>query len=152
MATFRGTFDYTLDAKNRLTVPAKWRPSLSDGIVLSKGSAACISVWTPERFDAYTETAISQLHELDPRRDQFERYFQANSHDVELDSAGRIMLPAFLIEHAGLTKDVVVTGIRTRMEIWDRATWQDYNSKLDIAELTAPFATNVAPFPPAPSA
>lgn len=148
MATFRGTFDYTLDAKNRLTVPAKWRSSLSDGVVLAKGTADCISVWTPERFDAYTETAVSQLHELDPRRDKFERYFQANAHDVDLDSAGRIMVPAFLMKYAGLTKDVVVTGVRTRMEIWDRETWNAYNATLDIAELTAPFAHAHAPAVP----
>ncbi|MCW3039979.1 MAG: MraZ protein [Solirubrobacterales bacterium] len=152
MATFRGTFDYTLDAKNRLTVPAKWRPSLSDGIVLSKGTEKCVAVWTPERFDAYTETAVSQLHELDPRRDQFERYFQANSHDVDLDSAGRIMIPPRMLEHAGLTKDVVITGVRTRLEIWDRATWNAYNESLDIVELTAPFAVNVPPFTGGPAA
>lgn len=141
MATFRGTFDYTLDAKNRLTVPAKWRPSLSDGIVLSKSTAKCIAVWTPERFDAYTEKAVSQLHELDPRRDKLERYYQAGSHDVDLDSAGRIMIPAFLLEYAGLKKDVVVTGVRTRLEIWDRETWHAYDEELDIEELTAPFAS-----------
>ncbi|WP_354701817.1 Transcriptional regulator MraZ [Paraconexibacter sp. AEG42_29] len=151
MATFRGTFDYTLDAKNRLTVPAKWRPSLADGIVLSKSTAKCISVWTPERFDAYTETAVSQLHELDQRRDKLERYYQANSHDVDLDAAGRIMIPAFLLEHAGLSKEVVITGVRSRMEIWDKATWQAYNAELDIEELTAPFTSNVVPFPGTPS-
>lgn len=140
MATFRGTFDYTLDAKNRLTVPAKWRPSLSDGIVLSKSTAKCIAVWTPERFDAYTENAVSQFNELDPRRDELERYFHAGSHEVDLDSAGRIMIPSFLLKYAGLTKDVVVTGMRTRLEIWDRATWEAYDAALDIAELTAPFA------------
>jgi MraZ protein len=144
--TFRGTFDYTLDAKNRLTVPAKWRSSLSDGVVLAKGTAACVSVWTPERFEAYTQTGVENLHELDPRRDELDRYFQANSHDVDLDSAGRIMIPGFLMKYAGLTKDVVVTGVRTRMEIWDRETWEAYNATLDITKLTAPFAhANVVP-------
>ncbi len=139
MATFRGTFDYTLDAKNRLTVPAKWRPSLSDGVVLAQGTAQCVSVWTPDRFDAYTELAVADLHEIDPERDKLERFFQANSHDAELDAAGRIMIPAFLMKYAGLTKDVVVTGVRTRMEVWDRETWNAYNADLDIAELTKSF-------------
>ncbi len=145
MATFRGTFDYTLDAKNRLTVPAKWRSSLSDGVVLAQGTAACIAVWTPERFDAYTESAVTDLHELDPRRDELDRYFQPNSHDVDLDSAGRIMIPPRLMQHAGLVKDVVITGMRTRMEIWDRETWSAYNAALDITRLTAPFAHAVVP-------
>lgn len=140
MATFRGTFDYTLDAKNRLTVPAKWRTSLSDGVVLAQGTAKCVSVWTPDRFESYTDSAIADLHELNPRRDELERYFQANSFDVDLDSAGRVMLPPPLMRYAGLTKDVVITGVRTRMEIWDRETWAEYNAGLDIATLTAPFA------------
>jgi MraZ protein len=140
MATFRGTFDYTLDAKSRLTVPAKWRTSLSDGVVLAKGTAKCVTVWTPERFESYTDSATADLHELDPRRDELERYFQANSFDVDLDTAGRVMLPAPLMRYAGLTKDVVITGVRTRMEIWDRETWAEYNAGLDIASLTAPFA------------
>ncbi len=147
MATFRGTFDYTLDAKNRLTVPAKWRSSLSDGVVLAQGTAQCVSVWTPERFDAYTELAVADLHEIDPERDKLERFFQANSHDVDLDSAGRIMIPAFLMKYAGLTKEVVVTGVRHRMEIWDRETWTAYNATLDITELTASFAKTPAAGP-----
>ncbi len=147
MATFRGTFDYTLDAKNRLTVPAKWRPSLSEGLVLAKGTAQCISVWTPERFESYTDSAIADLHELDPRRDELERFFQSNSFDVDLDSAGRVMLPPPLMRYAGLTKDVVITGVRTRMEIWDRETWAQYNAGLDITTLTAPFA-RPTPAPP----
>lgn len=151
MATFRGTFDYTLDAKNRLTVPAKWRPSLSDGVVLSKSTAKCIAVWTPERFDAYTESAVSQFNELDPQRDELERYFHSGSHEVELDSAGRIMIPAFLLKYAGLTKDVVITGMRTRMEIWDRATWEEYDAALDIRKLTAPFASAGPTVVPSPA-
>ncbi len=144
---FRGAFDYTLDAKNRLTVPAKWRTSLSDGVVLAKGTAKCVSVWTPDRFETYTDSAIADLHELDPRRDELERYFQSNSFDVDLDAAGRVMLPAPLMRYAGLTKDVVITGVRTRMEIWDRETWAEYNAGLDIATLTAPFA-HQTPAPP----
>jgi MraZ protein len=140
MATFRGTFDYTLDAKNRLTVPAKWRTSLSDGVVLAQGTAKCVSVWTPDHFEAYTDSAIADLHPIDPRRDELERYFQSNSFDVDLDAAGRVMLPGPLMRYAGLTKDVVITGVRTRMEIWDRETWAEYNAGLDIAALIAPFA------------
>ena len=136
---FRGTFDFTLDAKNRLTVPAKFRSSLADGVVLAQGTAQCVSVWTPEGFDAYVQAALEGQHPLSPRADQINRYFQANSIDAELDAAGRVMLPSFLLEHAGLTKEVVVTGAGERLEIWDRAAWAAYNASLDIGELTASF-------------
>jgi len=57
---FRGTFDYTLDAKNRLTVPAKFRTALSDGVVLAKGVDACVEVWRPGDYDGYTSTVLGE--------------------------------------------------------------------------------------------
>jgi MraZ protein len=136
---FRGTFDYSLDAKNRLTVPAKFRGSLGERVVLAKGTAKCVTVWTPDDFDAYVEAALEGEHPLSPRADQINRYFQANSLETEIDSAGRVGIPPFLQEYAGLGKEVVVTGVGSRLEIWDRASWADYNASLDIAELTASF-------------
>ncbi len=136
MATFRGNFDYKLDVKNRLTVPAKWRSSFSGGVVLAKGTADCVSLWVPERFDQMVDLAVVGLHEIDPERDRTERYFSSNSHDAELDAAGRIMIPGFLMDHAGLDTDVVLTGVRSRVEIWARDTWQAYNATLNIAEIT----------------
>jgi MraZ protein len=137
--TFRGTFDYTLDAKNRLTVPAKFRPALSDGGVLAKGTERCLSLWTPEAFETYVESFLADMHPLDPRADKLTRYFQASSFDAPLDGAGRVMVPKELLEHAGLTKDVVVAGVGNRLEIWDRAAWAAYDEQLDITELIAPF-------------
>ena len=65
-------------------------------------------------------------------------WFSANAFDTELDSAGRVQLPAALIEHAGLRKEVVVTGASESLQVWDRATWQDFNSDLtgEIAGIT----------------
>jgi MraZ protein len=94
---FRGTFDYTLDAKNRLTVPAKFRASLSEGVVLAKGTAACVAIWTPQGFDSYVDAALADMHPLNPEADKLNRFFQANSLDTELDAAGRVMVPGFLL-------------------------------------------------------
>jgi MraZ protein len=135
----RGTFDYSLDAKNRLTVPAKFRGSLGERVVLAKGTAKCVTVWTPDEFDAYVAAALAGEHPLSPRADQINRYFQANSVELEIDSAGRVGIPPFLMDHAGLAKEVVVTGVGSRLEVWDRQAWADYNANLDIAELTASF-------------
>lgn len=136
---FRGTFDYTLDAKNRLTVPAKFRASLADGVVLAKGIERCVAIWTPKDFDAYTAAALEGMHPLSPQAEKLNRFFSANSLDAELDSAGRVMIPAFLLEHGGLEKEVVVTGAGSRLEVWDRATWADYNAALssDVSDITA---------------
>lgn len=136
---FRGTFDYSLDSKNRLTVPARFRATLSDGAVLAKRVAGCVAVWRPDDYDAYMQAALERFHPLSPEAEQLERFFSANSHDTELDSAGRVMVPAFLLEHAGLGKEVVVTGAGRCLEVWDRQAWADYNARLtdEVAGITA---------------
>ena len=138
---FRGTFDYTLDAKNRLTVPAKFRSALADGVVLSKGIERCVQVWTPTGFDAYIQAALRDVHALSEQGRKLNRFFSANSLDTELDSAGRVMLPSFLIDHADLAKDVVVTGASECLEVWDRSEWGDYNNALstELPDITAGF-------------
>jgi MraZ protein len=138
---FRGTFDHTLDAKNRLTIPAKFRAALSDGVVLSKAIERCVQVWTPDAFDAYVTSALQGVHPVSEQARKLNRFFAANSLDTELDSAGRVMVPAFLLEHAALAKDVVVTGAGDCLEIWDRGAWADYNAALstELPDITAAF-------------
>jgi MraZ protein len=130
---FRGTFDYSLDVKNRLTVPARYRAALSAGVVLAMGLERCVALWTPDGYDAYTQASLAGFHPLSPEAQKLKRFFSANSLETELDAAGRIMLPAFLIDHAGLEKEVVVTGSGDALEIWDRATWAEYNAALASA-------------------
>jgi MraZ protein len=138
---FRGTFDYSLDAKNRLTVPAKFRASLSEGVVLAKGIERCVQVWTPSGFEAYTGTALQGVHPLSDQARKLNRFFSANSFDTELDSAGRVMVPGFLLEHGELAKDVVVTGAGDCLEVWGRAAWADYNEALsnELPDIAAGF-------------
>src|SRR5215510_9149565 len=127
---FRGTFDYSLDAKNRLTVPAKFRASLAEGVVLAKGIEPCVQLWTPGGFEAYTGAALKDVHPLSDKARKLQRFFSANSLDTDLDAAGRVMVPGFLVEHASLRKEVVVTGAGDCLEVWDRAAWSDYNRAL----------------------
>lgn len=136
---FRGTFEYTLDAKNRLTVPARFRAELAGGVVLAKGLERCVALWTPGAYDAYTAASLQGLHPLSKEAQKLRRFFSANSLDTELDAAGRVMVPSFLLEHAGLSRDVVVTGAGNSLEIWDRAAWTTYNDALSAAvdEITA---------------
>lgn len=136
---FRGTFDYSLDAKNRLTVPAKFRASLSDGVVLAKGVERCVEMWVPKDFEDYVARALEGWPPLSQQREKLELFFSANALDTELDSAGRIMVPQFLLTHAGLSKEAVVTGAGTRLQVWDRAAWSSYNDSLtaDVADIRA---------------
>ena len=136
---FRGTFDHTFDAKNRLTVPVKFRASLSDGVVVAKGVERCVAVWTPDRYEAFVAAALDKLNPLSPQARDLQRYFSANAVETELDAAGRVMVPPFLLEHGALGKEVVVTGAGPCIEIWDRAAWATENAKLaaDVLDITA---------------
>ena len=141
MAPFRGTFDHTLDAKNRLTIPARYRAALSEGVVLAipVDLEPCVGIWRQEEYDAYTSRALGELPPLSSRRSGMERFFFGNSQDADLDAAGRVMIPGFLSEHASLTKDVVVVGVGERLELWNGDAWSEHRPALlsGVAEVIA---------------
>lgn len=141
MVPFRGTFDHTLDAKNRLTVPARYRAALADGVVMAMpvDQKPCVGVWRPEQYESYSARALAELPPLSPRRAELERFFYGSSQDADLDAAGRIMLPNFLAEHARLQKEVVVVGAGDRLELWSKDGWSDHRPTLlsGVAEITA---------------
>jgi MraZ protein len=128
---FRGQFDFSLDAKNRLNVPAKFRPAFSDGVVLAKALEPCVAIWAPRAFEAWTDSFLSNLNPVSAERRKLTRYFTGNSWDVELDSAGRVTLNAPLLGHAGISREVVVIGNLDHIEVWDRERWTRDQETLD---------------------
>jgi MraZ protein len=128
--TFRGTFEHALDAKHRLTVPAKFRAALSDGVVLaaapetSPGAPRSIAIWTPDGYDAYTASALTGLNPMSARARDLKRFLFGLSHDTELDTAHRVMIPAPHMEFAGLDKEVILVGTGECLEVFDRARYQ----------------------------
>jgi MraZ protein len=128
---FRGVYEYTLDAKNRLTIPAKFRAALSDGVILAKSLETCVSIWTPEGWEKFTERSLGSRDPFAAETRDLQRFFHAGSFDAQLDSAGRIMLPQPLIKHASLRKEVAVLGNEYSIEVWDRDAWQEYERKID---------------------
>jgi MraZ protein len=128
---FRGQFDYSLDAKKRLNVPAKFRPLFADGVVLAKWLEPCVAIWTPDAFDAWTESFLSKLGPVSSERRKLTRYFAGGSFDTPLDAAGRVTLTPALVEHAGISKDVVVVGNLDHLEVWDRGKWLADQKALD---------------------
>jgi MraZ protein len=146
--TFRGTFEHALDAKHRLTVPSKYRAALSEGVVLAKSVQTSesaprrIGIWTPDAFDAYTSAALAGASPFSPEANEMEQFFFAGSHDTELDSAYRVMIPPSLMSYARLVKEVVVTGNGRCLEVWDRAAYTAYDENVtsripDIAKRLA---------------
>jgi MraZ protein len=131
--TFRGTFEHALDAKHRLTVPAKFRAALSGGVVLaaspetSPSAPRSIAIWTPDAYDAYTKEALKDRNPMAPDARDLKRFFFNNSHDTELDSANRVMIPPNLMRYASLDKEVVVTGSGECVEVWDKLRFDGYS-------------------------
>lgn len=126
---FRGTFEHALDAKHRLTIPAKFRGALAGGVVLAAsqeveaGAPRTVAVWTPEAYDAFTASTLDGLNPSSPKARELKRFFFNASFDTELDAANRVMIPPQLMTYASLQKEVVVTGSGECLEVWDRARY-----------------------------
>lgn len=132
---FRGSFDHTLDAKNRLTIPARLRKPLADGVVvaLQRDVDRCVAIWCAEDFGAFVDGLLEGINPLSSEYSKMERFFNAYSAELELDAAGRVMVPAKLLEKTKLGKEVVVIGAGNRLEVWDREAWKREEDGLAIA-------------------
>lgn len=120
-----GTYTPKIDAKGRVALPAKLRAQLGEGFVMARGQERCIYVLPMQEFQRMTlqiqRTSVSNKAARD-----YLRMFLSAAVDQEPDKQGRILVPAMLREYANLGTDIVVIGVGTRAEIWDRAAWQSY--------------------------
>ena len=135
---FRGTFEHALDAKHRLTVPSKFRAALAGGVVLAASpettasTPRSIAVWTPDAYEAYTAAALAGISPISPEARDLRRFFFNYSHDTELDSAHRVMVPPSLMEYASLNREVVVVGSGECLEVFDRSRYAGYSDDVLI--------------------
>ena len=119
-----GEYEHTLDDKNRLTLPAKFRQAFAGEVVVSRGLDGCLFVFTRENWDSFVAAQLEALNPFSKEARQMSRYMFAGAAETELDKQGRMMVPPSLLGHAGLGREVVVAGVRDHVEIWDRAAWK----------------------------
>ena len=119
-----GEFQHNMDAKGRVTIPARFREDLGDMFYVTKGLYGCLFVLSPAQWEKLLEK-MSSLPLSKAR--SLQRFFFSGAAEAEPDKQGRILIPAALREYAGLEKDVTVIGAATRAEIWDTAKWTQYN-------------------------
>ena len=141
---FMGEYNHTIDAKGRLIVPAKFREQLGEAFVITNGNDGCLSIYSKEDWDSVLEN----LKALPGNRDKREiiRKVVAQANEVELDKQGRILVPQSLRESAGLEKDVVLAGVIDKIEVWDKAKWDnatDVDDIDDIAERLAELGLSI---------
>jgi MraZ protein len=126
-----GRYEYSLDAKNRLGIPPKFRDALKaekgDRLYLTSGLEGCLYLFLPSQWAKLLDNDLQAFALPDKEQERaFKRKFFSEATDVELDSAGRILIPAYLKEHAGLDSAVLVQGAGKRAEIWDAKRWDSY--------------------------
>ena len=121
---FLGEFEHTIDDKNRLTLPARFREALAGGLVVTRGMDGCLYAYPLERWEALVELQLGQLNLLRQDDRMIQRYFFSAAAEAKPDKQGRIMLPAALIDHAELGREVIVAGVHDHLEIWDRSAWR----------------------------
>lgn len=122
---FLGTHHPRLDDKGRLFLPAKYRDELKEGLVITKGQERCLYVFPMGEFVRITDALRPGPAASKAVRD-YSRIFFASASDEKPDAQGRVTIPAPLREYAGLTRDCVVIGANTRVEVWDSAAWDRY--------------------------
>jgi transcriptional regulator MraZ len=128
---FRGQYEHSLDSKDRLTVPARFRAALSEGIVLVAGLDPCVELYTPRGYEDFSQRFLGDLNRLGKRGRMMYRRFNASAQDEGLDSAGRVRVARHLIEHAGLDGPCMVVGVADHLEVWDPKRWSEHYAELD---------------------
>jgi MraZ protein len=129
---FIGEYSHSLDEKGRLSIPAKFRPSLVQGVVLTRGLDHCLFLYSREEWEQLAHK-ISQLPLSQKKSRAFARLMLAGAWDAELDSQGRVIVPEYLRQYASITKKVIITGLYNRAEIWDETRWQAYKQETEQA-------------------
>jgi len=125
-----GEYEHTIDDKSRLTLPARFRQSFTEGVIVSRGLDGCLYAYPRADWTSAIEARLGELDPLSKEGRRLQRYFYSGAVEGELDKQGRIGIPGALLEHAQLVRDVVVAGVHDHLEIWDRAAW-----RLELAEV-----------------
>ena len=126
-----GEYEHSIDDKNRLTLPAKFRQALAGGVVVTRGMDGCLYVYARENWDELVDRRLAELDPLSREGRLMQRFFFSGAQEAEPDKQGRIMIPATLSERAGLGRDVVVAGVYDHLEIWDRAQWREHLKEVE---------------------
>jgi MraZ protein len=126
-----GEFRHTLDDRSRVAVPVRFRPRLAEGATLSRWLDNCLGLFPHDAWDELA-TKIAALPLTNPRAREFARFMSSGAVEVGLDKQGRILVPSYLRDYAGLSEgEVVVVGALNRLEIWAPAAWLPYRSKIE---------------------
>jgi MraZ protein len=122
---FYGQYEHTIDEKSRLTLPARFRDELDQGVVLAMGLDSNVDIYPRAAWDQLVEGRIAPLDPLSHEARDLRRFFFAGAAYEGLDKQGRVLVPQTLREHGSLGKDVVIAGVLDHLEVWNREAWAE---------------------------
>ena len=125
-----GQYSHTLDPKKRLSLPAKFRKELGRRVVITNGLDNCLFLYPLKEWQKVAEK-LAHLSIGAAGTRGFNRFILSGAVEAEIDSAGRILIPEFLKEFAGLKDKVVLAGVHTRVEVWDEKAWNEYKGRVE---------------------
>lgn len=118
-----GEYTHTIDDKNRLSLPAKFRSEMGKKVVLTRGLDKCVAIFTEKEWQKIAEK-LSESSMLQADSRSFNRFMFGGAVETEVDSIGRILVPDFLKEWGKLGAKVAVIGVQSRVEIWNEKAWE----------------------------
>ena len=129
-----GEYEHTLDAKGRISMPAKLRKDMGDTFILTKGLDGCLFAFSQEEWLNF-ENKLKLLPLSDKNARNFVRFFLAGATECELDKQGRFLIPINLRGAASLEKEAVIIGVGTRLEKWNKAIWEQKDEEISLEEI-----------------
>jgi MraZ protein len=120
---FLGEFSHTIDDKGRLTIPSRFRPDVATGVVVTRGLDGCLAVYPNAEWESLA-AKVNALPITDRHAREFRRFVFGSATEAMPDRQGRVLIPAFLREYAGIEGEVAIVGMNTYIEIWNPETWQ----------------------------
>lgn len=127
---FIGEYKHTIDPKKRLAIPVKFRKELGSKAMLTRGLDGCLFIFPMKEWEQLAEK-LGKLPFGQQDSRGFARLLLAGASEAEFDQLGRILIPDFLRDYAALKKEVVITGLFNKLEIWDEARWSSYKANLE---------------------
>ncbi len=132
---FLGSFNYTIDAKGRISIPARLRkfvsPDANDTFVLTRGSEKCINIYPMNYWKELLESKLDKLNSFDPKDTKFMRLFLQEAAEDQFDTQSRLLVSKKLIEFAEIEKDVIILGMNKYIEVWNPKLYEEYLKEIE---------------------
>lgn len=137
---FLGSYNYSIDSKGRISIPAKLRkfvsPEANDTFVMTRGSSACLNIYPMNYWKELVSDKLDKLNSFDPKETKFMRLFLQEAAEDQFDSQSRLLVPKKLIDFAKIEKDVIILGMNKYIEVWNPKIYEDY-----LKEIEEPYET-----------